>query len=101
MKVIWKEPGKAFEVREVENTLEALQKAVGGYIETFTFAEDACVICDEEGRLKGKPYNCEIWTVDFCGTILIVGVDGEEFTDVPEEAVELFVPTKVVHDDFV
>lgn len=89
MKVIWKEPGKAFEVREVENTLEALQKAVGGYIETFTFAEDACVICDEEGRLKGKPYNCEIWTVDFCGTILIAGVDGEEFTDVPEEAVRM------------
>ena len=101
MKVIWKEPGEAFEVREVENTLESLQKAVGGYIETFTFAEEACVVCDEEGRLNDKKFNCRMFGQQFFGTVLIVGVAGDEFTDVPEEAVTAFVHTKVVRDDSV
>lgn len=67
----------------MENTLERFQKAVDGYIETATFAEDCCVVCDEEGRLKGKPFCMEFLGADFVGTCLFVGVDGDEFTDVP------------------
>ena len=67
----------------VSNTLENLQRNVGGYIETVTLATDMCVICDEEGRLKGKPYNCTICGVDFVGDVLLVGVKGEEFADLP------------------
>lgn len=55
MKAIRKEPGCEPEIIEVENTLKALQAEVGGYIETVTIASDA----------------------------LIVGVNGEEFCDVP------------------
>lgn len=58
---------------------------VGGYIETVTFAQDACVICNEEGRLLGMEDNCRFLGVDFVGPILVVGVDGEKFTDVPAE----------------
>lgn len=72
------------EVHEIENTLESLQRIVGGYIETATFGEDWCVICDEEGRLKGKPYNCSVGGIGFVGDIVFVGVDGDEFCDVPE-----------------
>ena len=66
----------------IQNTLEALQEAVGGRIETVRLFEDACVVCDEEWRLKGKPYN-NILGVEFGGTVLLVGVNGEEFCDVP------------------
>ena len=95
MKVIRKEPGKAPEIVEVENELEALQKAVGGYIETFTFAVDACVICNEEGFNIGLPYNTRVGRCHFFGPILIVGTDGEELTDVPqpETTAELLWPT--------
>lgn len=41
MKVIYKAPGCAPEPRDIPNTLEELQAAVGGYIETVTFASDA------------------------------------------------------------
>ena len=82
MHVIYKAPGCPPEPRDIPNTLEELQEAVGGYIETVTFATDACVICNEEGRLMGLPYNCEFLGVGFVGPILIVGVNGEEFTDV-------------------
>ena len=83
MKAIRKQPGCAPEIIEVENTLEALQQEVGGYIETVTIASDAVVICNEEGVPLGMPYNCRFFGVDFVGTVLIVGTKGEEFCDVP------------------
>lgn len=84
MHVIYKAPGCAPEPRDIPNTLEELQAAVGGYIETVTIATDAAVICNEEGRLLGMPHNVCFCGVDFVGPILIVGVDGEEFADLPE-----------------
>lgn len=60
---------------------------MGGRLESFTFAADACILCDEESRMKGKPYNITCFGVDFVdfmGTILMVGVAGENFTDLTE-----------------
>lgn len=70
---------------EIDNTLKALQDAVGGYIEVLTVASDLAIICDEEGRIKHLPYNTKIAGHDLVGTILVVGVDGDEFCDIPEE----------------
>ena len=79
--VIIKHPGEVPYVEPLfDNTLEAFQKAVGGYIETVTFATDAAIICNEEGRLIGLAHNCTVLGVDFCGTILVVGVKGDEFS---------------------
>ncbi len=58
MKAIRKKPGCASEIIEVDNTLAALQTEVGGYIETVPIASDAVIICNEEGRILGLPYNC-------------------------------------------
>lgn len=83
MKVIRKKPGCEPEVIDIDNTLKALQTEVGGYIETVSIA-DVVIICNEEGRLCGLPYNCRFVGVDFVGTILVVGRDRDEFCDVPE-----------------
>ena len=84
MKVIIKRPCDQFgEEATIPNTLKALQEAVGGYIETVTLCSDLVVICDEEGRIKGKPHCCNIGGVDFCGTVILAGVDGDEFADIP------------------
>ena len=84
MRVIRKDPGRKAEVVEIENTLEALQKAVGGYIETLTLAPHVCLVCDEEGKLKGKPVNFCIGGDFIAGTALFVGVKGDEFCDIAE-----------------
>ena len=84
MKAIRKKPGCEPEIIEVENTLKALQDEVGGYIETVTIASDAVVICNEEGRLCGLPYNCRFVDVDFVGPSLVVGRNKDEFCDVPK-----------------
>lgn len=81
MKVIYKAPCCAPEPRDIPNTLEELQAAVGGYIETVTFATNAAVICNEEGRVRGMAHNVKFLGVDFAGPILIAGVAGDEFTD--------------------
>lgn len=93
IRAISKRPGCPPRSVWVSNTLENLQRNVGGYIETFTFATDMCVICNEEGRLLGLPYNCTICGVDFVGDILLVGVKGDEFADLPidfQKAKEMF-----------
>lgn len=78
-----KRPGEPPRHVNVSNSLEALQKNVGGYIEAVTIATDLVIICNEEGLLRGLPYNCRVCGVDFVGTILMVGRDGEEFADLP------------------
>ena len=82
MKAVLFKPGERGKVIEIENELTALQKAVGGYIETVTIAPDACLICNEEGILLGlKPQR--VWRQRFFGNVLLVGVKGDEFTDAP------------------
>lgn len=92
MEVIIKKPGSPAYLEDIPNTLEELQRIVGGYIETVTLATDAVIICNEEGRLRDLPYNCELFGVPFVGTIIIAGVSADEFTDVP--AKELFLSMK-------
>ena len=83
MVVIIKRPGERAEEATIPNTLKALQKAVGGYIETVTLSDTMVIICNEEGRIQKLPYNCTFHGHQFYGTVVFAGVDGEEFTDIP------------------
>ena len=50
MKILVCEPGKHPYVKEIEHTLENLQKEVGGYIQAlYPFEEEVAVVCNEEG----------------------------------------------------
>lgn len=85
MLAIIKQPGKPAKRIDIDNTLEALQKAVGGYIETVTLFEDITLICNEEGRLMDLPYNMEFLGIHFVGPVLVVGRAEEEFRSLTEE----------------
>lgn len=78
MKAIRKKPGCTPEIIEVENTLKALQQEVEGCIEVITLPYGAALICNEEGRLHGLPYNCCVFGTSFVGTVLVVGTKGME-----------------------
>ena len=79
IQVISKRPGEPPRSVWISNTLENLQRAVGGYIKAVTIARDAAILCDEEGRLKGKPHNCTVDGIEFVGDIIVVGVRGDKF----------------------
>ena len=74
-----KKLGEAPYVDHIENELGAFQELVGGYIETVTIASDLVIICNEEGRLMGIPFNVEVANVGFCGTVIAVGKKRDEF----------------------
>lgn len=81
--VLIKDPGKKPRHVHIENSLKNLQQTVEGRIETVTLASDTVIICNEEGRLLGLPYNCCFCGLDFVGTIVLAGVEGEDFGDLP------------------
>ena len=52
------QPEKKPRVVEIPNTLEAMQKLVGGYIEEYMpFDDEVAIICNEEGKMNGLPLN--------------------------------------------
>lgn len=88
IKAVVKKPGEACRVKQISNTLESLQKLVGGYIQTVHWVDGMVIICNEEGKLQNLPFNIRLRDDVIVGTLVIVGTDGEEFTDVPDELIE-------------
>lgn len=81
--------GRCITDTDIENTLEALQAVVDGYIEAVTLVPGrAVMIVNEEGLLRGlspNPIASAVANTQIVGTSVVVGVDGEDFTDVPED----------------
>lgn len=93
IRVLYKLPRCAPMECAVANTLETMQALVGGYIETVTLTEDLVLICNEEGLIKALPFCCEVCGLRLYGAVILAGVQGDEFVDVPLEynrAMELF-----------
>lgn len=88
IKAFGKMPGHPYHAVWIKNDLKELQRFVGGYIEAVDITDDITVLCNEDGRFWEMPHNCAVCGIDFVGPILIVGVDGEEMTDIPEGAIE-------------
>ena len=85
IRAIIKRPGEAAFEAQIANELETMQRWVQGYIEAVTLSTGPKVvlICNEEGRIVGLTPNCRINGEMILGTILLVGVKGEEFADCP------------------
>ena len=91
------EPEKAPYTKEIEDTLAALQQAVGGYIEaTYPFKDDVALICNEEGKLNGLPFNRALRDEDgkiydiVAGTFLIAGLREDNFGSLSSEQIEKY-----------
>lgn len=82
IKVLVKDPGLPARFLTIPNDLKTLQGIVGGYIVIVT-VDDICVICNEEGRLRGMQPNITFGGYDFVGTIVMTGHQGEELTSFP------------------
>jgi hypothetical protein len=66
---------------EIDGTLEAMQRLVGGLIQPIDLAEDVTMWVNEEGLLLDLPYNhlattfCAIYSIDtyICGDVFLTG----------------------------
>lgn len=91
------EPMKKPYVKEIEHTLENLQKEVGGSIEAvYPFEDKVAIICNDEHKFNGMPMNrClrdqdgEIYDI-LGGNLLVVGLTEYDFGSLTPEQIEKF-----------
>ena len=98
IKVVLVEPNEKAKVTEIENTLENLQKIVGGYIEcVYPFEDNVGIICNEEGKLIGLEPNRVLRddngkAVDIIfGTFIITGLTEDDFGSLTDEQAEYYL----------
>lgn len=90
LKVIFKEVGKEPVVMEIDDTLEAKQKLVGGLIEIVPYKDDLLLVCNEEGKITNLKPNLQFDYDYIAGNCFIVGDDYENsgFKSIEESQVE-------------
>jgi len=101
MRVLIVEPGRSPKEAFIGKDLKSMQKVVGGYIEPVyppIHKDDACIICNEEGKINGLPLNQPIKWEDgrpydiIAGTFFICRApeDSDEFAGLTDEQVETY-----------
>ena len=72
--------GRPPEITHIPNDLHAMQREVGGMIEAVPLMSGYRLVCDEEGKLKGKPINLYLNHEDFiAGDFFWTKVKDEDF----------------------
>lgn len=90
LKIVYKEVGKDSVVMEIDDTLEAKQKLVGGLIEVIPYKDNLLLICNEEGKITNLKPNLQFDYDYIVGNCFIVGDDFENagFKSVEESQIE-------------
>ena len=98
MLVLVVEPGNVPNTREITNSLQEMQKVVGGMVQViYPFPnQKIALVCNEEGLLLGLPPNRGLRDEDgalydiVCGTFFLCGASasGEVFMSLTQEQVE-------------
>ena len=79
---------------DVENEYSALQNAVDGKPETIKLRDGGIMLCDRDALPKDKPYNniaSLIAGTSVYGDAIILGYNGMEYDDVPQDFVTLLL----------
>lgn len=89
LKVLLKKIGRDSEIVEIDDTLEAKQKLVGGLIEVVPYGKHD-LICNEEGKLIGLYPNCVFDYDMICGNFFLANSNYEtgEFESLTDKEIE-------------
>lgn len=92
MKVLIVEPGQYPREAEIEKSLKAEQAVVGGLIEcVYPWQDNACIVCNDEGKLEGLPLNRMLGDYDvIAGTFFVVGLTEDDFCSLTPEQVKRY-----------
>lgn len=101
-KILVVEPYKKPFAMDMDDSLDAMQSIVGGWIEVTKpplHDDDAVVICNEEGKLRGLTPNRKLHHRDgvvydvLCGTFFIINApsDSDEFASLTDEQIDKYI----------
>ena len=99
MRVLVVEPERRPEVREIDDSLKAMQEIVGGYIQPiYPFDDPVALVCNDEGKLMNLPANRGLRDKDgpiydiVSGTFFLCGApaDSDHFTSLTPEQIEQY-----------
>ena len=92
--VLLVEPGKYPKKIDIEDSLEAMQEVVGGYIEEYMpFEDDVAIVCNEEGKMNGAELNRAVYDKDGELMDIVAGkfflcyapIESETFQSLPKD----------------
>ena len=99
MRVLVVEPERRPEVREINDSLKAMQEIVGGWIQAvYPFEDSVALVCNDEGKLMNLLMNRalrdehgQIFDIIF-GTFFLCGAppDSDHFTSLTPEQIERY-----------
>ena len=95
IRILIVEPCKAPYPAEISSGLESLQSQVGGLIQAL-YIDDVALICNEEGKLIGLPWNRPLFDEDgnlydvIAGTFIVAGLTEDDFGSLSEEQIERY-----------
>ena len=78
IKVLRVKPHEHPEVYMLKNTLEAMQEAVGGYIDIVGLDDNVCILLNDEGKLIGLEVTGESAAISSLAIFLFAAVTRKE-----------------------
>ena len=97
MNVLMVEPGKAPYETQIGSDLQSMQATVGGHLEAvYPFEQPVALVCNEDGKRDGLPFNRALRDSDgavydiIAGNFFIAGLGKSDLTDLPHELAEQF-----------
>ena len=98
MKVVLVEPGKKAVIAEIGEDLRSMQRTVGGLIQAvYPWQDSAALVCNDEGKLMGLPFNRALRDEDgqiydtVAGTFFVCGLTEDNFCGLTEQQVEKYL----------
>lgn len=80
MRILKVEPGKTPYVKEIDNTLDSIQREVGGGLfQPIYIGSGVTLCCNEEGKLNGMEPNRRVGDDIICGSFILVGEDEDGY----------------------
>ena len=98
MRVLVVEPEHKPEVRDIDDSLKAMQNIVGGLIQPIYLDDSVALICNDEGKLMNltanrglRDKNGQIYDIVF-GTFFLCGAhaDSDSFASLTSEQIERY-----------
>lgn len=98
IRVLYVQPGEYPEERTIKADLSTYQSLVDGTIEVvYPWSDYACIVCNDEGKIRGMPLNRELEEYDImAGPFFVCGLKDDDFCSLTDAQIKKY--EELYHD---